>query len=245
MECPSPLLMVDVVLLTLMKDELHVGLVQRRNAAEPYHGAWCLPGGFVHVQDDRDALDTARRILRDKASVTSPYLEQLATFTGVARDPRGWSASIAYYALVPASTAPARTAPLGSGSFRWEPVDEVLSRTLPFDHTAILQTAIERVRSKTSYSALPIHLMPPEFTLSELRTVYEQVLGGRLEPRGFVRRIEELGVLEETGRTKTEGHRPARVYRVRKAGTLAQLAPMLAARQERCQGPDHSCPARR
>jgi len=52
--------------------------------------------------------------------------------------------------------------------------------------------------------------MPDTFTMSELRAVYEQLLGGRLEPRGFIRRIDELDILEETGDTKTEGHRPAR-----------------------------------
>ncbi|OZI53607.1 NUDIX hydrolase [Bordetella genomosp. 5] len=227
-ENPRPLLMVDVVLLTLLEEALHVGLVRRTQESEPYFGAWGLPGGFIRAEQDLDAMDTARRVLATKAAVKSPYLEQLATFTGASRDPRGWSASIAYYALVPSHVAPDNNA-----HFAWTRVDEALSRTLPFDHTTILRAAVERVRSKTSYSALPVHLMPDTFTMSELRAVYEQLLGGRLEPRGFIRRIDELDILEETGDTKTEGHRPARVYRVRSGKEAVQLEPSLAPRPKR------------
>lgn len=219
---PTPILTVDVVLLTLLDRRLQVGLVRRDNSQEPFFQAWALPGGFVRPQVDHDAQHTAMRVLREKAGVQSPYLEQLATFTGAARDPRGWSASIVYYALV----AP-HIAPEGNDKFRWEPVSEVAKRTLPFDHSAILRTAVERVQSKTSYSALPIHLMPPEFTISELRGVYEQLLGGTLEPRGFIRRVQEMNALEETGRTKTEGHRPARLYRAKRDDVLATLEPSL------------------
>lgn len=217
----APLLTIDVVLLTLLDHQVQVGLVRRDNPREPFFNAWTLPGGFVHPHQDHDAQHTAIRVLQEKAGVRSPYLEQLATFTGAARDPRGWSASIVYYALVAPLIAPS-----GSEQFRWEPVDEVAKRTLPFDHSMILRAAVERVRSKTSYSTLPIHLMPTEFTVSELREVYEQLLGGTLEPRGFNRRIQEMDALEETGRTKTEGYRPARLYRVKRE-SLAMLAPSL------------------
>lgn len=223
-----PLLMVDVVLLTLIGGRLHVGLAQRRNPDEPYHRAWTLPGGMVRPEEDQDAEDTARRVLRDKAGVVSPYLEQLYTFTGALRDSRGWSASIAYYALVPAAVASKDVA-----YFKWEVVDE--ARSLPFDHSRILATALERVRSKTSYSALPLHLAPPVFTLAQLREVYEQVLGGELPHRTFERRMEELDILEPTEKPKdqtgkaTRG-KPAQHYR-RKAGrAAAQLGSTLIAR---------------
>ena len=77
---PAPLLMVDVVLLTLVDGHLHAGLARRQNPAEPFFNAWTLPGGMVRPAEDQDAEDTARRVLRDKAGLASPYLEQLATF---------------------------------------------------------------------------------------------------------------------------------------------------------------------
>lgn len=213
---PLPRLMVDVVLLTLQHGELRVGLLQRLNPDEPYPLSWALPGGQVHVDEDDDADATARRVLADKAGVLSPYLEQLATFSGRVRDPRGWSASIAYYALVPEHVTLA-----SSGQLRWFDVASVPA--LPFDHNRILETALSRVRSKTTYSALPVHLMPPTFTLSQLREVYERLLGGPLEPRGFARRMAELDILDDTGLTWTEGGRPARLYRHKAQRGLAQL----------------------
>lgn len=219
-----PLLMVDVVLLTLVEGSLHVGLAQRTNSDEPFHGAWTIPGGFVRPQEDQTAEDTVRRVLLQKAGVRSPYVEQLYTFSGALRDSRGWSASIAHYALVPAHVAPA-----GSAVFRWAPVASI--KHLPFDHMEILDKALERVRSKTSYSALPLYLAPEEFTMTQLRAIYEQVLGGELDHRGFERRMFELEILEPTGAMSVAARgKPARLYRPVRAKAGAQLAPSFMTR---------------
>ena len=104
----------------------------------------------------------------------------------------------------------------GSPTVQWRPVDGI--RTLPFDHLEILRAAVERVRSKTAYSSLPVHLMPPTFTLSELQRVYEQVLGTQLDKRTFRRRIDELDLVEAAPGAREEGaaHRPAQRYRVKR-----------------------------
>ncbi|MDH0867115.1 NUDIX domain-containing protein [Mitsuaria sp. GD03876] len=205
MEFERPIVTVDIVLLTLLDGVLHAGLTQRDKA--PALDAWTLPGGWVHTDRDQDADDAAARILREKAGLVSPYLEQLRTFSGMHRDSRGWSLSVSYYAVVPGSLQAA------GERFRWAAVDGL--RSLPFDHAQILRTAVERVRSKTLYSSLPVHLMPAEFSLGELQRTYEQVLGAELDKRGFRRRIEELDVIEEIPGAFTSGgsHRPAQLYR--------------------------------
>lgn len=207
---PQLIVTVDVVLLTLREEALCAALALRER--EPFAGHWTLPGGWVHVDEDEDALAAAARILKAKTGLESPYLEQLQTFTGRARDPRGWSVSIAYYALVPYE----RVSQVKDERLRWRPVDAI--RSLPFDHLEILRTAVSRVRSKTRYSSLPVHLMPSSFTLSELQRVYEQVLGGPLDKRTFRRRIEELDVVEPIpGALETGGaHRPAQRYRIKR-----------------------------
>jgi 8-oxo-dGTP diphosphatase len=207
-----PIVTVDIVLLTLREGVLQAGLAQRDKA--PALGAWTLPGGWVHTDTDQDADDAAARILRDKAGLVSPYLEQLRTFSGMHRDSRGWSLSVSYYAVVPTDVESAAGASAEGGErFRWAAVDSL--RSLPFDHAQILRTAVERVRSKTLYSSLPVHLMPAEFTLGELQRTYEQVLGAELDKRGFRRRIEELDVIEEIPGAFTSGgsHRPAQLFR--------------------------------
>jgi 8-oxo-dGTP diphosphatase len=206
-EQSKPIVTVDVVLLTLREESLHVALTRREH--EPYAGAWTLPGGWVHTDEDEDALGAAVRILKAKAGLDSPYLEQLKTFASRHRDGRGWSVSIAHYALVSSERA-------ASDMIEWRAVDSI--RTLPFDHVDILRTAVDRVRSKTAYSSLPVHLMPPTFTLSELQRVYEQVLGTGLDKRTFRRRIEELDLVEAAPGARSEGaaHRPAQRYRVKR-----------------------------
>jgi len=203
---PTILCTVDVVLLTLAQGTLHVALVRRDRA--PFAGQFALPGGYIHAQEDVDAQASAVRVLRDKAGLESPYLEQLATFSGAVRDPRGWSVAVAYCALVPAEA-------LAASSVHLAPVDAL--PPLPFDHRDIVRAAVERVRGKSQYSSLPVHLCAEPFTLPQLQAVYEAVLGEPLNKVSFRRKVEELAMLEPVpGALQTGGaHRPAQLYRVR------------------------------
>jgi len=200
---------VDVVLLTLLDGALHVALLPRDKA--PFAGVLALPGGYVHAQEDANTQASAVRVLAAKAGLVSPYLEQLATFSGPQRDPRGWSISVAYCALVPSSVLQQ------SHGLQLLPVQNVPA--LAFDHAAILATALERVRSKSLYSSLPVHLCAQPFTLPQLQSVYESVLGEPLNKVSFRRKMDELGMLEALpGQLQTGGaHRPAQLYRVRAA----------------------------
>ncbi len=199
---------VDVVLLTLRERQLELLLLQRER--DPYAGALALPGGYVHPQEDQDCEDAARRVLQHKLGLASPYLEQLASFSGPARDPRGWSVSVAYVALVPPPPAPL---PLG----QWRAVERLPQ--LPFDHGRIVATALERVRNKSQYSSLPVHLCGEAFTLPELQAVYETLMGEPINPVSFRRKMDELGSVEPIpGAKRADGpHRPAQLFR-RKAG---------------------------
>lgn len=211
---PPILCTVDVVLLTLTqaqaqtRAQLQVALLPRYRA--PHAGRLALPGGYIHPDTDRDTRDAAERMLRDKAGLVSPYLEQLGTFGGAARDPRGWSISVVYCALVPEALL-AR----GHADLRWHPVDALPD--LPFDHAEIVGQAVARVRTKSQYSSLPVYLCGERFTLPQLQAVYEAVLGERLNKVSFRRKMEELGMLEpvEGERESGQAHRPAQVWQVR------------------------------
>ena len=204
----SPICTVDVVLLTLQQGALHVALLRRERA--PFAGALALPGGYIHTGEDVDAQASAARVLREKAGLQSPYLEQLATFSGAVRDPRGWSLAVAYCALVPPELL--TTAPL-----TLVPVAELPA--LPFDHRAMVDAAVARVRSKSQYSSMPVHLCAEPFTLPQLQAVYEAVLGEPLNKVSFRRKVDELAMLEAVPGALHSGgaHRPAQLYRVRPA----------------------------
>jgi 8-oxo-dGTP diphosphatase len=199
---------VDVVLLTLLQDTLHAALLRRDKA--PFAGALALPGGYIHAQEDADTQASAARVLREKAGLQSPYLEQLATFSGPVRDPRGWSLAVAYCALVPAAL-------LESRALELVPVSAL--PPLPFDHRAMVEAAVARVRNKSQYSSMPVHLCAEPFTLPQLQSVYEAVLGEPLNKVSFRRKMDELGMLEPMPGTMQTGaaHRPAQMYRLKPA----------------------------
>jgi 8-oxo-dGTP diphosphatase len=187
-------LAVDVVVLTA-GGGLEVLLVSRED------GARALPGGFVGDSERPD--DAARRKLAEKTGVAEPYLEQLATFADPGRDPRGWIPSIAYVALVP---------PTGSGE--WAPVHDL--PPLAFDHTRIVEAALERVRGKLWWSNVAVGILPGAFTLSEARAVYEAIAGAEYDPATFSRDLRATGLIEPTGEQRAEGRgRPAALYRFR------------------------------
>lgn len=206
---PPVICTVDVVLLTLKDDALHVALLKRKN--EPFAGMPALPGGYIHPQEDKTAWDAAARVLKDKTGIVSPYLEQLATYSGTDRDPRGWSVSIIYYALVPADVLE-----VDHDGLVLAPVTKL--PRLPFDHKSIIELAVSRVRSKSQYSSLPVYLCGEQVTLPRLQAVYEAVLGEPINKVSFRRKMDEMGILEPIeGEMESGGaHRPAQVYRLRK-----------------------------
>lgn len=203
---PAPIATVDAVLMTLHEGELCVGLVRRDQA--PFAGKLALPGGYVHVPQDRDLEACASRILRAKAGVDCRHIEQLATFSGARRDPRGWSLTVAYFALVP--QADLLTA---DSALLLHPVARLPA--LAFDHAGIVSAAVERLRGKSGYFALPAFLLPELFTMAELHAVYQQVLGTRLDPASFRRKIADQDIVEAADGRRVGAHRPAALFRLR------------------------------
>ncbi|QIL81632.1 NUDIX hydrolase [Diaphorobacter sp. HDW4A] len=213
---PMPIVCtVDVVLLTMKESALQVLLLRREQV--PFEGAWALPGGFVHAEEDADTEASAARVLQQKVGIASPYLEQLATFSGLARDPRGWSIAVTYCALVSYDALQKALAANGEGAAQSQLFDVAALPQLPFDHARIVDAAIARVRSKSLYSSLPVFLCGAEFTLPQLQQTYEAVLGEAVNKVSFRRKMEELDMLEAMPGAMRGGaaHRPAQLYRLR------------------------------
>jgi ADP-ribose pyrophosphatase YjhB (NUDIX family) len=205
-----PIVTVDIVLLTIFEDRLAVMLLERE--AEPFTGQLALIGGYVHVDEDADAEAAVSRILKAKAGLEGLFVEQLQTFATGDRDPRGWSVSIAYFALVPHQMLTERA---GKRLFP-RPADE--PGDLPFDHGQIVAAARERLRGKGAYSTLAARLLPDVFTMSELQAIYETVLGEKLDQSAFRRKMNDLDLLREVvgeKRQTAQARRPTTLYRLK------------------------------
>jgi ADP-ribose pyrophosphatase YjhB (NUDIX family) len=222
MSFERPFTMVDLAIFSATAEALKVLLVKRPSGGnEPFPGQWALPGGFVNVHADQDLQHCALRKLKEKTGVDAPYLEQVGSWGSATRDPRGWSATHLYMALLPEL----RESPNITG-VRWSTVDgHGIKERLAFDHSQLLTAALSRLRSKVEYTSLPAFLMPAEFTLTELQRVYEVVLGRPLEKKAFRTRMLATDLLEELPRMREGRSRPAQLFRVRQ-----KLEPVFFAR---------------
>jgi ADP-ribose pyrophosphatase YjhB (NUDIX family) len=211
---PRPITTVDLAIFALAEGGLEVLTVQR--AAEPFAGHWALPGGWIHVDEDPDLETAARRILASKTGVHTPYLEQLRTFGTSTRDPRGWTVSVAYVALISEDDA-RECKRAGNTDVVWRTVNGgAVATPLAFDHADILTAALSRVRSKVEYSTLPVHLLPRAFTLGELQSVYERILGRKLDKSAFRKRVAEADFVEPIpGEMRRASNRPAQLFRIK------------------------------
>ena len=215
---------VDLVVLTVRDAELCALLVRRDTP--PFAGRWSLPGAFVGPPED--LTDTAARRLAEVTDHPSAHLEQLAGYAAPDRDPRGRVLTLAHLAVVPmaAERPPEPTVCADFGGTTWHPVAKLIDGAgealLAFDHGQILGDGVERAQARLESSTLAAAFCPPEFTVTQLRRVYEAVWRRTLDPRNFQRKVTSApGFLQATA-TRVTGFRgrPAQLYRRGPATTL-------------------------
>jgi 8-oxo-dGTP diphosphatase len=211
---PEIAIAVDLAVLTVRENVLQIMLIER--GIEPHRGKLALPGGFLFdANEDLDAA--AERELAEETGLDARglHLEQLRTYGAPDRDPRQRVVTVCYLAFVPGLAAP--TAGGDARAAGWVPASTALhpGTELAFDHGSIIEDAVERARSKLEYTTLAAAFCGPEFTVAELRRVYETVWGEALDPRNFHRKVTGAeGFLVPTGaQTTRDGGRPAALYR--------------------------------
>jgi 8-oxo-dGTP diphosphatase len=205
---------VDVVALTVRHGALNVLLITR--LLDPFRGRLALPGGFV--LSGEELLEAAGRELSEETGVGQlpGHLEQLASYGPKGRDPRGDILTVAHLLLAP--DFPVLSAGSDAEHAGWYPVSRAVhgDLRLAFDHERILADAVERAKSKLEYSPLGAAFCGDEFTIAQLRAVYEAVWDTRLDPRNFHRKATGTpDFLQDTGRMTTgDAGRPAALFRL-------------------------------
>ena len=219
---PPASVTVDVVALTVRAGRLAALLVRR--GAAPYRGRQALPGGFVRQREDLEQA-AARELAEETGlAMQGVHVEQLASYGDPRRDPRARVVTVAYLALVPGAPAVRGGGDAARADWVDLDTDAAVPAGLAFDHARILADGVGRARAKLEYTPLATVLCSPEFTVAELRWVYESMWGVTLDPRNFHRKMTRAeDFLVPTGQTTTRnGGRPAQLYR---RGTARLLMP--------------------
>jgi 8-oxo-dGTP diphosphatase len=196
----------DIVIFTIEDEKLKVLLIKRAN--EPFKGHWALPGGFLFEKEDPEIA--AKRVLYDKAGIKDVYLEQLYTFGGSGRDPRGKIITISSFALAPKEMIYAvNSDKIQSPAFR-------SVKQLPdmaFDHNRIVTYGLHRLQAKLEYTNVVYSLLPKYFTFNQLQKTYEIILNKKLDKRNFRKKFMLLNLIKPIDKKlKGERQRPAQLY---------------------------------
>jgi ADP-ribose pyrophosphatase YjhB (NUDIX family) len=193
---PKHYLAVDCVIFGYENYELK--LLLHKRPIEPQMGGWSLMGGFCGNEESLESA--ANRVLRQSTGLKDIYLEQVQAFSKPDRDPAARVISVAFFALIRIDKHDA--AKVDDMRARWWSMDAIPE--LIFDHSEIVEKAIERLQMKASLELVGKELLPDEFTLTRLRKLYEAIYQRELDPGNFRKKILGLNVLERLNTKNTE-----------------------------------------
>jgi 8-oxo-dGTP diphosphatase len=211
----TPYLRVELCVFGLQDGKLSVLLSQR--AQLPHRGQWALAGDVIRVGQDQSLEAAAHRVARERLRVAIPYLRQDCAVGGSGRDQRAkFTLSVVYRALIRAEhfdPSPGHR----TSNLQWRTLEGVVGdHTIAFDHAQIIQNAAAALRKEVRALEIPVGILSPNFTLSELQVLCEQILGQQLDKASFRRRVEAEGFLEPAEGFRLGAFRPAQLYRLKR-----------------------------
>lgn len=185
---PHPAVTTDCVIFGFDGVDLNVLLVER--GLEPFKGRWAFPGGFL--KPDESAEKGAMRELKEETGLENAYIEQFHTYSTPDRDPRERVITIAYLALVKIQDVKGGD---DAADARWFPIKDVPQ--LAFDHDVILRDALCRLRERIHFHPIGYDLLPEKFTVKQLQSLYEAILGIHFDRRNFAKKMLHLDILTQ------------------------------------------------
>jgi ADP-ribose pyrophosphatase YjhB (NUDIX family) len=200
------LLAVDGIVFGFDGEDLKILLIKR--GFEPEKGKWSLVGGFLNKDEVLEAAAT--RILTMYTGLEDIFMEQVATFSDIDRDPEERIVSTAYYALINIKDHHQKLNKQFSA--RWFSVEE--APPLIFDHDKMVESALKRLKVKAETEPIGFELLPDKFTMRQLHKLYEAIWNVSLDKRNFINKVHSLDVLQRLDeKDKTSSRKGAFLYR--------------------------------
>ncbi len=193
------LLAVDCIIFGFDGEDLKILLIKRD--FEPEKGKWSLVGGFL--KKDENLEHAAVRILKHYTGLDNIYMEQVATFSEVDRDPAERTISTAYCALINIQEHNDKLNKQFSAN--WFSISE--APYLIFDHNIMVSSAITLLRDRASTKPIGFELLPTKFTMRSLQNLYEAIWNLKIDKRNFINKINALGIVEKLNEKDKESSR--------------------------------------
>lgn len=198
----------------IYKDEkIKVLLYKRSETSEVYQNLYSLPNRFFDITEFEDLQSAAHFALKEKTNVDIPHMTQFHTFSGQYIDPtRIITINTCYYSILREEEV-AVGEEKGEFETKWVDIEEAMTYELAFNHNEVLVMAYQKVKAAAEYTTAPIHFLPKEFTIRELRILTSLLIDQPLDDSRFRQRIEKTGILIKCeGKMKKGANRPAQLF---------------------------------
>ena len=197
---------VDCIILEVNSKMLNVLLYTR--SLEPMKGQWSLMGGFV--KSGESVNEAASRVLTDCTGIEHLFMEQIGAYGDVSRDLGERVISVAYYSLVNMNDFSPEI--LESHNATWTKISELPD--LIFDHNQMINDTLSVLKKKAASRPIGFNLLPEQFTLPQLQTLYEAIYQTPLDKRNFRKKLNAMDILEKLDiKDKKSSKRGAFLYK--------------------------------
>jgi len=192
-------LAVDCVTFCFTGEDLEIILIRRD--FEPGKGQWALPGLFL--EPDESLEECTRRIMEKFTGLKDVYFDQFHVFSDPRRDPGARIVTVGFYALIKVDEKVRET--VNRHHAYWHKLYRI--PPLMFDHSRIVEKALEALRQKVRHQPVGFELLPEKFTIPQLQKLYEAIYNRRFDKRNFRKKVLSLGILEKLAEKDKQGSR--------------------------------------
>lgn len=221
----NPHISVDCVIFGFSTNQLKVLLIKRAltDPSDKPIDDHKLPGDFIAINEDLDLA--ASRTLEELTGLKDIYLQQFAIFGRPdrisSRVDIEWLnmttghdiqrvVTAAYFSLINITETNSEFAIKNNATW----IDIMQIPDLAFDHEEIIRRGLEHLQNRLRIEPIGFELLPEKFTVRELQSLYEVILGCTLDNRNFRKKIlksKYMVQLEE--KQSGVAHKPAFYYR--------------------------------